>query len=86
MGPEKQLTMVRRMYIMREIYNSTRRLLLLVNMSCAVLDKMWQRERIRDRMGETEDRKQERKDKKKYILELLKDIHKDQKPYEPAGT
>ena len=41
MGPEKQLTTVVGMYIMREIYNSTRRLLLLVNMSCAVLDKMW---------------------------------------------
>ena len=37
MGPEIQLTMVARLYIMRSIYDSTRRLLLLVDMSCAML-------------------------------------------------
>ena len=37
-------------------------------------------------MGEKKDRKQEEKDKRKSILELLKDIQRDYKPYEPAGT
>ena len=39
MGPKIQLTMVARRYIMRGIYNSTRSWLLLVDMSCAMLDK-----------------------------------------------
>ena len=57
MGPEIQLTMVARLYIMRSIYDSTRRLLLLVDMSCAMLDEMWQKIGIRERMGMTRQEK-----------------------------
>ena len=51
MGPEIQLTMVARRYIMRGIYNSTRNWLLLVDMSCAMLDRKVVEDRIQREYG-----------------------------------
>ena len=77
MGPEIQLTMVARLYIMRSIYDSTRSWLLLVDMSCAMLDKNVVEDRKKREYGSEKTEKDGMDKKAKSILELLKDYSED---------
>ena len=77
MGPEIQLTMVARLYIMRSIYDSTRSWLLLVDMSCAMLDKNVVEDRKKREYGSEQGQKRMEWTKGKSILELLKDYSED---------
>ena len=73
MGPEIQLTMVARMYIMRGIYNSTRSWLLLVDMSRAMLDKNVVEERKKREYG-SERTEKERMDKSTKYIRVVKGL------------
>ena len=63
------------------VCDGTWRMLLLVGMSWAMSDKMWQKIWKKREYGSEQEQKKKEWTKRKSILELFKDSHEDKKPY-----
>ena len=89
MGPEIQLTTVDRRYIMRGICNSTRNWLLLVDMSCAMLDRKVVEDRIQREYGNERTEKDGMDISIKYTIvvkRIIQKIRSHINPPEPKGV
>ena len=89
MGPEIQMTMVERRYITRGICDSTRNWLLLVDMSCAVLDRKVVEDRIQREYGNERMEKDGMDISIKYTIvvkRIIQKIRSHINPPEPKGV
>ena len=89
MGPEIQMTMVERRYITRGICDSTRNWLLLVDMSCAMLDRKVVEERIQREYGNERLEKDGMDTRREYTIvvrRIIRMIRSHINPPEPKGV
>ena len=86
MGPEIQMTMMDRRYITRGICDSTRNWLLLVGMSCAMLDRKVVEERIQRKYGNERMEKDGMDKNIEYTRVVIRIIQKSRSHIKPAGT